>query len=66
MQKLAAAIKKIAIEMILNESTKDKIISNLNKKLNLPMISEQTEKELLEALYEAMQESLKSTLEDEK
>ena len=66
MQKLAAAIKKIAIEMILNESTKDKIISNLNKKLNLPMISEQTEKELLEALYEAMQESLKSTLEDGK
>ena len=57
MNKLVAAIKKIAVEMILNDDTKDKVIKQLNKKMNLPMISEETEAELLDALYEAMQEA---------
>ena len=62
MNKLVAAIKKIAVEMILNDDTKDKVIKQLNKKMNLPMISEETEAELLDALYEAMQEALKDAI----
>jgi len=58
MNKLIKALKKMVIEMIMNESTKEKVIIHLNKKMNLPMISEETEAELLDALYEAMQEAL--------
>ena len=63
MNALVKALKKMAIEMILNDETKEKVIIQLNKKMNLPMISEETEAELLEALYEALQESLKEALE---
>ena len=62
MNKLVAAIKKIAVEMILNDDTKEKVIVQLNKKMNLPMISEETEAELLDALYEAMQEALQDAI----
>ena len=66
MNKLVAAIKKIAVEMILNDDTKEKVIKQLNKKMNLPMISEETEAELLDALYEALQEALKAAIDEKK
>ena len=62
MNALVKALKKMAIEMILNDETKDKVIVQLNKKMNLPMISEETEAELLDALYEAMQEALQDAI----
>ena len=64
MDKLIKALKKMAIEMILNDDTKEKVIVQLNKKMNLPMISEETEAELLEALYEALQEALKAAIDE--
>ena len=54
----------MAIEMILNDQTKDKVIIQLNKKINLPMISEDTEAELMEALYEALQEAIKDAIDE--
>jgi len=48
--------------MILNDDTKKKVITQLNKKMNIPMISEETEAELLDALYEAMQEALQDAI----
>ena len=53
----------MAKEMILNDSTKDKVIKSLNKKINLPMISEETEAELMDALYEAMQEAISDAID---
>ena len=64
MNALIKALKKMAIEMILNDETKDKVIVQLNKKMNLPMISEETEAELLDALYEALQEALKAAIDE--
>ena len=64
MNALVKALKKMAIEMILNDATKDKVIIQLNKKKNLPMISEETEAELLEALYDALQEALKAAIDE--
>lgn len=64
MSALVKALKKMAIEMILNDETKDKVIVQLNKKMNLPMISEETEAELLDALYEALQEALKAAIDE--
>lgn len=63
MNKLVAVIKKLAIEMILNDEMKVKIVSALNKKINIPLISEKTEAELMDALYESMQEALEDALE---
>ena len=64
MDKLIKALKKMAIEMILNDNTKEKVIIQLNKKINLPMISEDTEAELLDALYEALQEAIKDAIDE--
>ena len=64
MDKLIKALKKMAIEMILNDQTKDKVIIQLNKKINLPMISEDTEAELMDALYEALQEAIKDAIDE--
>ena len=64
MNALVKALKKMAVEMILNDETKDKVIVQLNKKMNLPMISEETEAELLDALYEALQEALKAAIDE--
>ena len=58
MQKLVAVIKKIAVEMILNDEMKEKIVAKLNDKINIPMIGEETEKELIEGLYSSMQEAI--------
>ena len=58
MQKLIAVIKKIAVEMILNEEMKDKIVAKLNSKINIPMVSEDREAELIEGIYESMQEAI--------
>tara|TARA_R100000808_G_C2102717_1_gene119261 strand:- start:707 stop:913 length:207 start_codon:yes stop_codon:yes gene_type:complete len=64
MNKLVAVLKKLAMEMIFNDETKAKIIESLNKKVNIPLISEDTEKELMEGLYEAMEEALKDAIEE--
>ena len=64
MNKLVAVIKKLAIEMILNDEMKVKIVEALNKKINIPLISEKTEAELMEALYDSMQEALADALDD--
>ena len=63
MNNLVKILKKMAKEMILNDSTKDKVIKSLNKKINLPMISEDTEAELMDALYEALQEAIKDAID---
>ena len=64
MNALVKVLKMMAIEMILNDNTKDKVIVQLNKKINLPMISEDTEAELMDALYEALQEAIKDAIDE--
>lgn len=63
MNKFVAVIKKIAIQMLLNDETKEKVITALNKKINIPMIPEEMEAELMDSMYEAMQEALKDAIE---
>ena len=65
MNYLVKALKKMAVEMVLNDTNKDKIVKHLNKKINLPMISEETEAELLDALYEALQEAIAETIDED-
>tara|TARA_Y100000296_G_C5144260_1_gene242809 strand:- start:951 stop:1148 length:198 start_codon:yes stop_codon:yes gene_type:complete len=65
MNKLVKALKKMAVEMILNDETKVKVIAQLNKKINIPMISEETEAELLDGLYEALQEAIADAINED-
>ena len=65
MNKLVKVLKKLAVEMILNDETNVKIIAQLNKKMNIPLISEETEAELLESLYEALQEAIKAAISED-
>mgnify|MGYP005813012211 CR=1 FL=1 len=65
MNKLVKTLKKMAVEMLLNDANKDKVIKQLNKKINLPMISEETEAELLDALYETLQEALMAAVDED-
>ena len=64
MDKLVKALKQMVIEMILNDQTKVKIIAHLNKKINLPLISEDTEAMLMDGLYEAMQEAIADAINE--
>ena len=65
MNKLVKVLKKMAVEMILNDETKVKVIAQLNKKINIPMISEETEAELLDGLYEALQEAIADAINED-
>ena len=65
MNNLVKALKKMAVEMVLNDTNKEKIVKHLNKKINLPMISEDTEAELLDALYEALQEAITEAIDED-
>ena len=64
MNKLVKVLKKLAVEMVLNEETKDKIVKKLNEKVDLPLVSEATEKELIEGIYEAMQEAISEAISE--
>jgi hypothetical protein len=66
MEKLIKVIKKIAVQMLLSKDMKSKIIKNLNKKVNIPLIDEKTEAEFLEGMYDAMQEAITDAIEDSK
>ena len=57
MNKLVKVLKGLAVKMVLGQ--KDKIITGLNKKLDIPFMSEKDEKELLEGVWEVVEEAVK-------
>jgi hypothetical protein len=56
MDKLMLVLKKMAVKMVLGQ--KDKIIEGLNKKLDVPFMSEADEKELLEGLWSTIEDAV--------
>tara|TARA_R100000655_G_scaffold23135_2_gene46707 strand:- start:11757 stop:11942 length:186 start_codon:yes stop_codon:yes gene_type:complete len=56
MDKLMIVLKKMAVKMVLGQ--KDKIIEGLNKKLDVPFMSEADEKELLEGLWSTIEDAV--------
>ena len=55
--KFAIIIKKLALKFLFDalDKNKDKVIASINKKLNLPLMDEQDERELFEAIYELLE-----------
>ena len=58
MNKLMAVLKKMMIEMLMNEEMKKGIITSLNKKINIPMVSEKMEGEFISAVVGATFEGI--------
>jgi hypothetical protein len=44
-------LMKMIADELLSDNTKDEIIDELNKSIDIPIISEKTEKAILEALW---------------
>jgi len=66
MNKLVSVLKKIAVEMLLNEEMKKGIVDSLNKKINIPMVSEKVEAEFITAVVDATFEGISDSLEGDK
>ena len=66
MNKLVSVLKKIAVEMLLNEEMKKGIVDSLNKKINIPMVSEKVEAEFITAVVDATFEGISDSLEGNK
>ena len=55
-------IRLLIAEYLFNDETKQKIIDKLNDKVDVPFINEKTEEKVLNAVYEAVEEAIKSVL----
>ena len=62
MNKLVAVLKKMMIEMLMNDKMKADITSALNKKINIPMVSEKMEGEFISAVVDATFEGISDAL----
>ena len=62
--KFTKILKKLALKFLFDalDKNKDKVITSINKKLNLPFMSEKDEKELFEAIYELLETILVDTV----
>lgn len=59
MNKLVVILKKMAVKMVLGQ--KEKIIAGLNKKLDVPFMSEKDEQEMLEGLWTIIEDAVKES-----
>ena len=66
MNKLVSVIKKIEVEMLLNEEMKKGIVDSLNKKINIPMVSEKVEAEFITTIVDATFEGISDSLKGDK
>ena len=62
MKVIQGILPKLAKKLIL--SKKDVIIANMNKKMDLPLLDEDDERELLEGAWEALEEALDIAIEE--
>ena len=51
-------LMKMIADELLSDNTKDEIIDELNKSIDIPIISEKTEKAILEALWKIIKSIL--------
>ena len=66
MNKLVAVLKKMMIEMLMNDKMKADITESLNRRINIPMVSEKMEGEFISAVVGATFEGIADALEGDK
>ena len=55
-------IQKMIIDYLFNDEMKGKIIAELNKNVDIPIIGEKTEAKILDAVWESIEEVLKKAI----
>jgi len=49
-------LQKMVMEYLFNKENKQKVIHELNKNVNIPIINEQTEEKIISAIYEVFED----------
>ena len=61
---LLAKHKDELVAKIFDDELQEKIVTKLNENINIPIISEKTEKKILDAIYDSVEEVIKKTIID--
>ena len=56
--------KEAIVDSIFDDELQEKVITALNKSVDIPFISEKTEQKILDALYDAIEDVIKATIVD--
>ena len=59
---MADHFKEMVVNYIFNDDMKDKIVKELNDNINIPIINENTEEKILEAIYESVEQCVKAAI----
>lgn len=55
-------IQDMIMKYLFNDENKDKIIDELNKNVNIPIINEDTEEKIISAIYEVFEDVMGKVL----
>ena len=55
-------IQEMIMKYLFNDKNRDKIISELNKNVNIPIINEDTEEKIIAAIYDVFEDVLGKVL----
>ena len=55
-------LQKMVMEYLFNEENKHKVIDELNKNVNIPIINEDTEEKIISAIYEVFEDVMGKVL----
>ena len=58
-------LQKMVMEYLFNEENKQKVIDELNKNVNVPIINEDTEEKIISAIYEVFEDVMGKVLKKE-
>ena len=55
-------LQKMVMEYLFNEENKQKVIKELNKNVNIPIINEDTEEKIISAIYNVFEDVMGKVL----
>ncbi len=55
-------LQKMVMEYLFNEDNKQKVIEELNKNVNIPIINEDTEEKIISAIYNVFEDVMGKVL----
>ena len=55
-------LQKMVMEYLFNEENKQKVIDELNKNVNIPIINEDTEEKIISAIYNVFEDVMGKVL----
>ena len=64
LKNLISENKDVIIDKIFDDEMQAKIVSKLNENIDVPIISEKTEEKILNAIYDSIEEVVKSAMKE--